>query len=307
MVWNTYRYRVHRTWNVRLQKSPWNQEKLHSLRHSNKGDRCSKLPSIILALEHDNRGRLQCQKPAVELLNGQRKGPCHWNVNNAKHFVVLNNGKPTYQNTLGHLSYIDLTLVSNNLGTKCSWYTLNNMMGSDHMPIVCRVQDELNIESETITKWKLDKADGHNYREQCRKHLLGTEVYDENIENFRQNIIDMINSSASANIPQRKSGRKWKRKALPYWNVKIKSAIYERNRSRNKLTWSKQEAQIWMMSTERLFTSHRTAHNRIVRYMSSPRDSRTLYGWPNKNRTFFEIPCLCSHYKYNYAVFCWGI
>jgi len=81
-------------------------------------------------------------------------------------------------------------------------------MGSDHMPIVCRVQDELNIESETITKWKLDKADGHNYREQCRKHLLGTEVYDENIENFRQNIIDMINSSASANIPQRKSGRK---------------------------------------------------------------------------------------------------
>ena len=131
-------------------------------------------------------------------------------------FVVLNNGNATYQNTLGHLSYIDLNLVSNNLGTKCAWYTLNNMMGSDHMLIVCRVQDQLIIESESITKWKLDKADWHNYREQCRKHLIGTEVYDQNIENFSQNIIDMINSSANANIPQRKSGRKRKRKALPY-------------------------------------------------------------------------------------------
>jgi len=26
-------------------------------------------------------------------------------------------------------------------------------------------------------------------------------------------------------------------------------------------------------------------------------------GWPNKNRTFFEIPYFCSHYRYNHAVF----
>ena len=25
-------------------------------------------------------------------------------------------------------------------------------------------------------------------------------------------------------------------------------------------------------------------------------------GWPNKNRTFFEIPYFCSHYRYNHAV-----
>jgi len=26
-------------------------------------------------------------------------------------------------------------------------------------------------------------------------------------------------------------------------------------------------------------------------------------GWPNKNRTFFEISYFCSHYGYNHAVF----
>jgi len=26
-------------------------------------------------------------------------------------------------------------------------------------------------------------------------------------------------------------------------------------------------------------------------------------GWPNKNRTFFEMPYFCSHYRYNHAVF----
>ena len=26
-------------------------------------------------------------------------------------------------------------------------------------------------------------------------------------------------------------------------------------------------------------------------------------GWPNKNRTFFEIPYFCSQYIYNHAVF----
>jgi len=29
----------------------------------------------------------------------------------------------------------------------------------------------------------------------------------------------------------------------------------------------------------------------------------SLTGWPNKNRTFFEIPYFCSHYSYNHAVF----
>jgi len=27
----------------------------------------------------------------------------------------------------------------------------------------------------------------------------------------------------------------------------------------------------------------------------------------NKNRTFFEIPYFCSHYRYNQAVICWSV
>jgi len=28
-----------------------------------------------------------------------------------------------------------------------------------------------------------------------------------------------------------------------------------------------------------------------------------IIGWPNKNRTFFEIPYFCSHY----SGFCWSV
>jgi len=150
-------------------------------------------------------------------------------------FVVLNDGKPTFQNTQGHLSYIDLTIVSSNLATKCTWYTLNNMMGADHTPIVCRVEDILQTESATVTKWKLSKADWQQYRGQCRDHILNTDLYDDDIEKFSDNVMNMINTAANISVPKRKAGQRGKRKPLPYWNDKVKSAVYERNRARNKM------------------------------------------------------------------------
>jgi len=146
-------------------------------------------------------------------------------------FVILNTGQPTYQNSRGQVSHIDLTLVSNNLATKCSWYTL----GSDHSPIISHIDEYPSVETTMIPKWTLNEADWKTYKELCSSHVYTTPVYDSDIESFANNISNMITAAANNTIPTRKSSHKKKRKALPYWNARIKSTIYERNAARNKM------------------------------------------------------------------------
>jgi len=96
-------------------------------------------------------------------------------------FVVLNDGKPTFQNSRGHVSYIDLTIVSSSLATKCSRHTLNNTMGSDDMPVVGQLQYELHTEDTTVTTWRLNKADWHRYRDQCKEYVMEHETYSDDV------------------------------------------------------------------------------------------------------------------------------
>jgi len=41
----------------------------------------------------------------------------------------------------------------------------------------------------------------------------------------------------------------------------------------------------------------------VVRFIMQVQQQSQYTGWPNKNRTFFEIPYFCSHYRHNHAVF----
>ena len=62
------------------------------------------------------------------------------------------------------------------------------------MPIVCLSPGQADYRIRIY--YKMETGQGqlnwHNYREHCRKHSLGTEVYDENSKNFSQNIIDNL-------------------------------------------------------------------------------------------------------------------
>lgn len=71
-------------------------------------------------------------------------------------YVVLNTGQPTFQNSRGHTSHIDLALVSHSLGAKCTWTTMNNTMGSDHMPMITEVGESLYVEVDTVLKWRVN-------------------------------------------------------------------------------------------------------------------------------------------------------
>jgi len=99
-------------------------------------------------------------------------------------FVVLNTGQPTFHNNRGHYSHINLTIVSSSLGTKCTWHTLNNTMGSDHMPVITEIDEPLCIETSMLPKWKLDAADWRKYQDECKSHIHENSVYDDNIQSL---------------------------------------------------------------------------------------------------------------------------
>ena len=133
-------------------------------------------------------------------------------------FVVLNTGQPTFQNSRIQISHIDLTMVSSNLVSKCVWHTVNNTMGSDHMPVITEIGDQLYTEGETVLKWLLDKAGWKKYQGECRAHLEDHRVYDDDVDRYNHSIIEMINQAAQRSMPKKYCGRQGKRKPLPYWN-----------------------------------------------------------------------------------------
>ena len=159
-------------------------------------------------------------------------------------YVALNTSQPTYQNIRGQVSHIDLTLVSSVLATKCSWHTKNNTMGSDHMPILCHVDDHPYVETASPPKWKLDKADWKLYKEGCKNYIHTLLVYDDDIDTFNKNIINMVNTASGSSIPRRKSSKKTKHNPLPYWNDRIRKAVYDRNCARNKMNRTKTQENI---------------------------------------------------------------
>ena len=71
---------------------------------------------------------------------GNHKGFVIESLLEEKNYVVLNTGKPTYQQFRGGMSYIYLTLVNSNIAAKYNCSVLNNTMGSDHCSMVINIQ-----------------------------------------------------------------------------------------------------------------------------------------------------------------------
>lgn len=155
-------------------------------------------------------------------------------------YVVLNTGQGTRQSPTGSMSHIDVSLASRQLATKCGWTTLNNTMGSDHVPIVITVNAVPDRELATAPRWKCSKADWSAFRRLMEEQLTGLEVKeDDDIDSLNDHIADIFRQSADHSVPQTKPSSSKRLKPLPYWNDEIKRAIRDRNRARNKMNLSK--------------------------------------------------------------------
>ena len=157
----------------------------------------------------------------------------------AHNFVVINTGQPTYQHYNGQRSHLDIALVSNSLAARSAWTVLNNTMGSDHSPTVVTLNNVYQRHENfghLPEKFKFDRANWNQFKESCRSAVTVDTVYDDNVDLFYNQLVNGLVTAAEDSIPRSKpNGRKTKHKTLPYWNLKCKNAVKERNVARNKM------------------------------------------------------------------------
>lgn len=151
--------------------------------------------------------------------------------------VVLNNGQSTHT----HINkssviqtHIDVTVTNDlTIASKSNWYALNNCMASDHNPILLTINEVDYQPADTaINGWNLKKANWDAFTIGLQNIHPTEEDYD--INELNKHIVDIINQIASTSIPVKKASNINSRiKPLIYWNDDIKTALKERNKSRN--------------------------------------------------------------------------
>ena len=147
--------------------------------------------------------------------------------------IALNDNTPTYIHHTGTNSILDLAITSANIAHKCSISTQADTWGSDHYPILLKINEDPPATPQTNPKWNLAKADWEKYKTQldtAAKNFASKNTIQEEYEQIQADII----AAAQISIPKTKAKPAGKPKPLPYWNDKIKEKIQERNHYRNQ-------------------------------------------------------------------------
>jgi len=123
----------------------------------------------------------------------------------ANNYVVLNTGQGTHQTNSGSMTHIDVSLASRKLATKCTWTTLNSLMGSDHVPIIITINARTETQLASVPKWKLAKADWTAYRRSIEQQVQAVTFsdYDE-VDQLNTKIVDIIITAAEESVPRTK-------------------------------------------------------------------------------------------------------
>ena len=138
---------------------------------------------------------------------------------------ILNSGKATHFHTqTGTTSAIDITLCSSILSTDLSWFTLDDLYGSDHYPIVIA---EVELEPYLPeTRFLEHRADWNTFQQNTviadYETLIDHNTIDELIEFYNDHIIN----AAKISIP--KSSNKTYPKTVPWWTPECTNANRER-------------------------------------------------------------------------------
>ena len=78
---------------------------------------------------------------------------------NESDLVLLNDGSPTrVDDNTGNLSFIDLSLVSSSIAAKCLWHTIDDSLGSDHLPILIKYSCD-TVRTPSAPKFNVKRAD----------------------------------------------------------------------------------------------------------------------------------------------------
>lgn len=130
--------------------------------------------------------------------------------------VLLNDGNGTRINPNGSLSPLDLSFVSYELATKCSWRIHQDNFGSDHFPIVISFfESPAPVDTSNISRWNFKKADWVHYSSVCLMSI-NSHIVDDDVDRFNSTLIKLIVDAGNLSIPKTKPNSK---RGMPWWNT----------------------------------------------------------------------------------------
>ena len=138
------------------------------------------------------------------------------------------------------MSCLDLSFVSKDIGTRCTWHATKETHGSDHLVISINIKVGKNIEqpfspedNDRGITWSFINANWNIYSENlcsvfCQQSVPPTNVQ-EQYDFFIQNVLDVSNDMFRI-----KPNESPKCRPAPWWNLECKNVVKERNKAKNK-------------------------------------------------------------------------
>jgi len=172
--------------------------------------------TVFGASTTDNRGRL-----LEELMDEHN-------------IVTLNTGAGTYVRRTGVTSHLDISMANINIARVANWSVLNDTLGSDHLPVIIKLNEAATMEEAGIPQWAYRRADWDKYKAVCRSHLTSEMIIDD-VTVSRDRVVTAIIKAAESSIPVTKLTTNPLQKSVPFWTEECSKAVQRRNKAKNKM------------------------------------------------------------------------
>lgn len=99
-----------------------------------------------------------------------------------------------------------------------------NVIGSDHYPITCKIGIDIEVKvEERMPIWKFKSADWDKFKEVSETLMMEIEESVEEVEKLNNKISESLCKAAEEVIGQSKTRRR--KKTVPWWNDECSEAI----------------------------------------------------------------------------------
>lgn len=132
--------------------------------------------------------------------------------------ICINNGNLTWTSAdLSSASSLDITLVSLSVATKCSWRILDSNYGSDHYPIVTKINDTTYTPEFGRPSYIISKIDWTSFQEECNIFVHSFQINMNNLNSTYEELIYNIHNALERAGAKRSQANKHRRKAPAPW------------------------------------------------------------------------------------------
>ncbi|KMQ93500.1 pol-like protein [Lasius niger] len=147
-------------------------------------------------------------------------------------FFCLNNGENTWMSAdLSSTSALDITLISNIIAHKCNWEIMDSNYGSDHLPIITRINEISSNPDFGRPSFSTSTIDWCTFQEECISFTEAFHIVVGNLNATYEELISCIHRSLLiAGAIRHKPNNLRKNTPSPWWDEKCNEIIRDKSR-----------------------------------------------------------------------------